>query len=209
MSWDTYLLFVGASFLLCVSPGPDMAYMLSRCMAQGPRAGMAAALGINAGCYVHLLAAITGLSAILMTSALAFTVVKWLGAAYLVYLGIQAILDRSTPDLALSKLKGRSMRTIFWQGFWSDVLNPKVAVFFLALLPQFIDPRTGNPIVQLVVLGLTVNMIGIAVNLALVALSSRVTAGLRRNERMALWLRRLMGTIFIGLGARLAAERAS
>ncbi|BCJ90217.1 lysine transporter LysE [Terrihabitans soli] len=208
MSWHTYLLFVGASFLLSISPGPDMIYLLSRCVAQGPRAGVAASLGINLGCYVHLLAAITGLSAILMTSALAFTIVKWAGAAYLIYLGISALLDRSNVQLTSSKLRGRSTRAIFLQGFISDVLNPKVAVFFLALLPQFVDQQAGNVIGQLLILGLTVNCIGLAVNLAMVALSGRISAKLREDELMAARLRKLMGVMFIGLGAKLAAERA-
>jgi threonine/homoserine/homoserine lactone efflux protein len=208
MSWNSYLLFIGASFLLSISPGPDMIYMLSRCVAQGPRAGVAAALGINLGCYVHLLAAVTGLSAILMTSALAFTVVKWAGAAYLVYLGISAFFDRSSLNLTGSKLRGRSLQTIFWQGMISDVLNPKVAVFFLALLPQFIDQTSGHVVWQLLLLGLTLNFIGLAVNLVFVALSGRISAKLREDERMAGRLRKIMGVMFIGLGARLAAEKA-
>jgi threonine/homoserine/homoserine lactone efflux protein len=208
MSWNSYLLFVGASFLLCISPGPDMIYLLSRCVAQGPRAGMAATLGINVGCYVHLLAAITGLSAILMTSALAFTIVKWAGAAYLIYLGISALLDRSNLNLTGSKLRGRSLRAIFWQGVVSNVLNPKVAVFFLALLPQFVDQQSGHVVGQLLLLGLTVNTLGLAVNLLTIALSGRISAKLREDGRMADRLRKAMGVTFIGLGARLAAERA-
>jgi threonine/homoserine/homoserine lactone efflux protein len=139
MTPQSYALFVLASVILCITPGPDMIYMLSRCVAQGRRAGVMALLGINTGAYVHLLAAVTGLSAILATSATAFTVIKWIGAAYLVYLGLRTLVSRSGP-LAVSAqgLKGRDMRAVFWQGFLSDALNPKVAMFYLALLPQFI-----------------------------------------------------------------------
>ncbi len=114
MTLDTYLLFVGASLVLNLVPGPDMVYLLSRCIAQGRRAGVLAALGINLGAYVHLLAAITGLSAILMTSAVAFAAVKWAGAAYLVYLGIGALRSRGGPiPVSVDGLSGRSRRAIF------------------------------------------------------------------------------------------------
>jgi threonine/homoserine/homoserine lactone efflux protein len=206
---DTYLLFVGASLVLNLVPGPDMVYLLSRSVAQGRQAGILAALGINLGAYVHLLAAITGLSAILMTSALAFTAVKWAGAAYLVYLGIGALRSRGGPvAVSAEGLSGRSRRAIFWQGFVSDVLNPKVAVFFLALLPQFVPVEAGNPVAQLLLLGVTVNVIGIATSLVLVFVATRLTEGLRRNAGMARWLRKAMGVTFIGLGARLALEKA-
>ncbi len=209
MTLETYLLFVGASLVLNLVPGPDMVYLLSRCLAQGRRAGILAALGINLGAYVHLLAAITGLSAILMTSAVAFTAVKWAGAAYLVYLGVGALRSRGGPiSVSAEGLSGRSRRAIFWQGFLSDLLNPKVAVFFLALLPQFVHVEAGSPVAQLLLLGVTVNVIGIATSLALVFVSAQLTEGLRRNAGTARWLRKAMGATFIGLGARLALEKA-
>src|SRR5919202_1968344 len=182
MTLDTYLLFVGASLLLNLVPGPDMVYLLSRCIAQGRRAGVLAGLGINLGAYVHLLAAITGLSAILMTSAVAFAAVKWAGAAYLVYLGISALRSQGGPiSVSADGLSGRSRKAIFWQGFVSDVLNPKVAVFFLALLPQFVHAEGESPVGQLLVLGVTVNIIGIATSLVLVLVSARLVNGMWRN----------------------------
>lgn len=209
MSLDAYLLFVAASVLLVLVPGPDMAYMLTRAVAQGRRAGSMAALGINAGAYVHLAAAIAGISALLMTSATAFTILKWAGAAYLFYLGIRALMSREAmTDLTDSEASGKSLKTIFWQGFWSDVLNPKVAIFYVALLPQFIDAQAGHPTLQLLALGVTGNMIAIGINLALVAGAARLTGKLRRNARVALWLQRAMGALFIGLGLRLAAQKA-
>jgi threonine/homoserine/homoserine lactone efflux protein len=208
MSIESYLLFIGAGLVLILVPGPDMIYLLSRCIAQGRRAGVLAALGINAGGYVHLTAAITGLSAILMTSAVAFTAVKWAGAAYLVYLGVGALRSRSGPiSLSTNGLTGQSARAIFWQGFISDVLNPKVAVFFLALLPQFVHAQGEGVIGQLLLLGLTLNVMAISVNLVLVLISTRITEGLRRNNSIARWLQKAMGITFIGLGARLALDK--
>jgi len=205
---ENYLLFVFASIALCVVPGPDIIYLLSRCIAQGKKAGLFAALGIAAGGYVHLAAAITGLSAILLTSATAFTVVKWLGAFYLVYLGISAFQKNKTEDLVSSKrLSGNSAWLIFWQGFVSDILNPKVAMFFLALLPQFLDPSASNPVGQLFLMGITVTSIGLIVNFTLIAISARITAEWRQNAVAAHWLKRAMGVTFIGLGARLAFEK--
>lgn len=209
MSLHAYLLFVAASIVLVLVPGPDMAYMLTRTLAQGRRAGAMAALGINAGAYVHLAAAVAGLSALLLASATAFLIVKWAGAAYLVYLGVRALLSRTaTSELAGGEMRGRSLRAVFWQGFWSDVLNPKVAVFYVALLPQFVEPQAGHPTGQLILLGVTSNMLAIAINLLLIVLAAQLTAGLRRNASAALWLQRAMGALFVGLGLRLAAQKA-
>ena len=185
-----------------------MAYMLTRTIAQGRRAGSLAALGVNVGSYVHLAAAVVGLSALLLASTTVFTVVKWVGAAYLFYLGICALLSRKAmANLTGSEIAKRSLRAIFWQGFWSDVLNPKVAIFYVALLPQFIDAQAGNATLQLILLGVTGNMLAIGVNLGLVAGAAQLTGRLHRNERVALWLQRAMGALFIGLGARLAAQK--
>ncbi len=208
MTLHSYLLFVFASIALALMPGPDMAYMLARCIAQGRRAGMLAALGFNLGGYVHLTAAVLGLSALLASSSIAFTVVKWLGAAYLIYLGIGAI--RSSQGQLLIRgdaSAGPGGRTILWQAFLSDVLNPKVALFFLALLPQFVDARGAHPTLQILLLGVTVNMIALPVNILLVCFSARFTAVLRRNTAMSRWLQRGMGALFIGLGLRLAVEK--
>ena len=207
MNLHAYILFVTASIVLVIVPGPDMAYMLTRTVAQGRRAGSMAAVGINAGAYVHLIAAIAGISALLLASATAFNIVKWAGAAYLCYLGARALMSRKAMiDLTRSEVSGRSLRAIFWQGFWSDVLNPKVAIFYVALLPQFIDVQAGHVTLQLVLLGVTGNMIALGINLGLVAGAAQLTGKLRRNQRIALWLQRAMGVLFIGLGARLAAQ---
>ncbi|MGO4764192.1 LysE family translocator [Cupriavidus sp. 2KB_3] len=128
MSLHTYMLFIGASLVLCPVPGPDMLFLLGRMIAQGRAAGLCAAFGINLGAYVHLLAAVTGLSALILASATAFSVVKWLGAAYLIYLGWGAL--RSKGGIVPSELDARknALHRIFWQGFLSDVLNPQSVV---------------------------------------------------------------------------------
>jgi threonine/homoserine/homoserine lactone efflux protein len=209
MTLHNYLLFVSASIVLVLVPGPDMIYMLSRCIAQGRKAGLMAALGFNLGGYVHLTAAVVGLSAVLATSAVAFTVVKWLGAGCLVYLGIAALRSRTGPIvLDAQERPGLLAKAIFWQGFLSDVLNPKVAMFFIALLPQFIDPSARHPTLQILLLGVTVNVIALAGNVVLVSLSASVTGALRRNRAIAAWLQKALGATFIALGLRLDAEKA-
>jgi len=207
MSLHSYWLFVGASVVLAIIPGPDMAYMLARCVAQGRRAGIVAALGFNLGGYFHLTAALLGLSAILATSSAAFTVVKWLGAIYLIYLGVAALRSQQGPLVISSRLISRGDRTILWQAFLSDALNPKVAMFFLALLPQFIDPQASHATLQILVLGVTVNMIALASNIIVVLCSARLTRKLRQNAAIKDGLQKAMGALFIALGLRLAVEK--
>ena len=207
MTLHSYFLFVFASLVLALVPGPDMLYMLARCITQGRRAGILAALGFNAGAYVHLSAAVLGLSAVLAASAWAFTAVKWAGAGYLIYLGIGALRSKSGP-LVIRGAGSRADRTIFWQAFCSDVLNPKVGVFFLALLPQFVDPHTSHPTLQILLLGVTVNLICLLINGVLVAFSAGVTQTLRHNDAVSKWLQRGMGALFVGLGVRLAVEKS-
>lgn len=208
MSLHNYLLYVGACVILVIVPGPDMIYMLTRCIAQGKKAGLMAAIGFNLGGYTHMLAAMLGLSAILATSAFAFAVIKWLGAAYLIYLGLVAIFSRTGPiTLGATEISNRSARTILWQAFLSDVLNPKVALFFLALLPQFVDIKAPHPTLQILLLGVTVNMIALPINVLLVCFSARVTKSLRQNNKISVWLQKTMGAIFVALGLRLAAEK--
>src|SRR4051812_23745101 len=139
MSVDNYLLFVFASVILCIVPGPDMIFLLGRTLAQGKKAGIVAAIGINMGAYVHLFAATLGISAIIATSAFAFTIIKWMGAAYLVFIGIKIFSGADEKvTIHAEKTIHRNYRQVFWQGFISDVLNPKVALFYLAFLPQFV-----------------------------------------------------------------------
>ena len=207
MDLQNYLLFVSASIILCIVPGPDMIYLLTRTIAQGKKAGVAAALGINIGGYFHLTAAILGISAIIATSSLAFTFLKWCGAAYLIYIGIQAILSTSILNIGQDHDSSTPLKTIFWQGFLSDALNPKVAIFFISLLPQFIQPEAGNSLNQLLILGLTVNIVALPINLIIVWFSHTVSKQIRESNRVSKALNNTMGVVFIGLGIRLASEQ--
>lgn len=208
MSLHSYLLFVVACFGLVLVPGPDMMYMLGRCVAQGRRAGILSAIGFNLGGYVHLTATVLGLAAILATSAVAFTVVRWLGAAYLIYLGINALWSRKELyAMTEESANARNGRTILWQAFLSDVLNPKVALFFLALLPQFVTRNAVHPTVQILLLGMTLNIIALPTNIVLACCAARVTRVLRRDRSLSQWLRRGLGALFVALGLRIAFEK--
>lgn len=209
ISIDSYLLFLSASLLLVLAPGPDMIYLMSRTIAQGKRAGLLAALGVNLGGYFHLFAAIIGISAVIATSTIAFMVIKYAGALYLIYLGVKAIFFHKDTfqNINTEKVSLSSGRAIFWQGFISDVLNPKVAIFFLALLPQFVDLDAGNEVAQLLILGVTVNFVAILINSLFIIFASTMTEKLRKNSKVSQWLHRMMGSIFILLGLRLANEK--
>lgn len=208
MTLEAYLLFVGASIVLCIVPGPDMIFLLGRTVAQGRKAGIIAALGINAGAYVHLLAAALGISAILATSALAFTILKWVGAAYLIYLGLKILISKQSALVIDSEKTATTKNTaIFWQGFLSDVLNPKVAIFFLAFLPQFVDAQSSNRLLNIILLGCTVNVIAIIINVVLVLLAGMLTLKLRQNKKLSVWLNKILGGVFIALGLQLAKEK--
>jgi threonine/homoserine/homoserine lactone efflux protein len=208
MTLHSYLLFAGASIVLVLVPGPDMIYMLSRCVAQGRKAGLMAAIGFNLGGYTHLAAAILGLSAVLATSLVAFTVVKWIGAGYLIYLGATTLLSKTSPITGTTpQIAGPNAKTILWQAYLSDVLNPKVAMFFLALLPQFVDVKGPHPTLQILLLGVTVNVIALFGNIVLVAVSASVTASLRRNASMSGWLQKALGATFVALGLRLVIAK--
>ncbi|MEF8756371.1 MAG: LysE family translocator [Accumulibacter sp.] len=206
-------LFVVAGLLLNMAPGPDSLLVMSRSATQGWRAGSAAALGIAAGTLVHILAAALGLSAVLATSSTAFAVVKYVGAAYLLYVGIALFRTKSNPTAeAIAQppsLPSLRYRQIFFQGFLTNVLNPKVAVFFLAFVPQFISPEASNKALAFVVLGLIFNFNGILWCHFLAVSSAFASQRLQVSRFVTLWLNRLIGTVFVSLGIKLAlAERS-
>ena len=206
----TYLVFIGAAFILVIAPGPDMAYMLARTVAQGRTAGFLAAAGINTGAYVHVFASVVGITAVVAASSIAFAVIKWVGASYLMWIGYQALTSKNAALNVEGKTSERMRRSaIFWQGFWSDVLNPKVAIFFLAFLPQFVDVtnRTFGVTKQLLLLGVTCNVVAICTNLVLVCFASAMTNQLRRSQRLVAWMQKAMGAVFVALGVRLASQR--
>ena len=202
-------LFITASILLNVVPGPDAVYIITRSLAQGRRAGFISSLGVCSGALVHAVAAALGLSAILATSASAFTVVKYIGAFYLIYLGVKTFLERSNP-LTLKESEAKTTAsewTLFGQGVLVDVLNPKVAIFFLAFLPQFIDPNYGGKTVTFLVLGTIVIAIALVYEALLVLLSGTISDYLQRNNVIGRQLNRVVGVVYTGLGLRLATEK--
>ena len=200
-----FLLFVISGVLLNITPGPDMLYIIGRSTTQNWRAGAAAALGISAGCMVHIAAAALGISAVLAASAAAFTVLKIAGATYLVYVGISLILSsRSASETASAVVPApATLRAVFVQGFFTNVLNPKVALFFLAFLPQFIDADAANKPLAFIFLGVVFNFNGTLWNLFVAWYAARASAGIDRS-RLAVWFNRCIGSFFVYLGVRLA-----
>jgi len=203
-----FLLFVAAGVLLNITPGPDMLYIIGRGSSQGWRAGAAAALGIGAGCVVHIVAAALGLSAVLAASATAFTILKIIGAAYLVYVGVSLIRSsRSSPQARRAVVFApATLRTVFVQGFLTNVLNPKVALFFLAFLPQFIDSDAPSKPLAFLFLGAVFNFNGTLWNLLVAWSAARFTVGIERTKLVA-WFNRCIGGLFVYLGVRLVFAR--
>lgn len=201
------LVFIAAGWLLNLTPGPDVLYIVSNSLRSGVRAGVVAGLGITAGCFVHVFAAALGVSALLATSAHAFTVLKWLGAAYLLWMGVKLLFARApeqAADLAaLAQAQPASLRSVFLGGFWTNVLNPKVAIFFLAFVPQFIAPEAGNKALAFILLGTLFNINSIPVNSGW-AVAAGWMARHGAVQRGMHWLDRAAGVLFIGFGARLA-----
>ena len=200
---STLLLFMTAALALNVTPGPDMLYVVARSVGEGRAAGVVSSLGIAAGCLVHTVAVALGLAGLLRAVPIAFEIVKWMGAAYLVWLGVRALRARGhSADHA--RVAPASMAAVFRQGMLTNVLNPKVALFFLAFLPQFVDPERGPVALQLVSLGLLFNVSGTIVNIVVAVLASGAGAWSRRRFGESPFLQRVTGVLFIGLGVRLA-----
>ncbi|MDO8303653.1 MAG: LysE family translocator [Sedimentisphaerales bacterium] len=200
-------LFIVSGLLLNIAPGPDSLLIMTRSASQGWRAGSAAALGIGSGTLIHIFAAALGLSAVLATSATAFTIVKLIGAAYLLYVGAGLLLSKksaqveSTSSLPSAKL---TYRKIFFQGFLTNVLNPKVAVFFLAFVPQFIAADANNKALAFIVLGGIFNFNGMLWCHFLAVTSAFASRRMQVNQRLTLWLNRVIGAVFISFGIKLA-----
>ena len=199
----TLLLFMTAALALNVTPGPDMLYVVARSVGEGRAAGIVSSLGIAAGTLVHTLAVALGLAGLLRAVPVAFEIVKWTGAAYLVWLGVRA-LRRHGGATTHAELAPASRGATFRQGMLTNVLNPKVALFFLAFLPQFVDPDRGFVALQLISLGLLFNVSGTTVNILVAVLASSAGAWSRRRFGESPLMRRVTGVMFIGLGVRLA-----
>jgi threonine/homoserine/homoserine lactone efflux protein len=198
-----FALFIAVSWALILSPGPDMIYVITRGMTHGRRAGVLSAIGVVCGILVHTTAAAFGLTLILQTSAFAFLFVKFVGAAYLLYLGIKSWRDKTTFHLQTT-VPIASSSTLFWQGVLSNVLNPKIAIFFLAFLPQFVDQGSVQITLQMVILGLTFAGFGLCFLLVVGYSSGAIGKWLTYRPQYAQFFQRLAGGILIGLGIRLA-----
>jgi threonine/homoserine/homoserine lactone efflux protein len=202
---STILAFASASFLLLIIPGPAVLYILNRSVSDGRTVGLAAVAGLELGNLVHVIAAAAGLSAVLATSATAFNAVKWLGALYLIAVGVRTLLRK--PDPMDADRTTTSPSKSFSQGIVVNVLNPKVALFFVSFLPQFIDPAKGSAGLQALVLGLVFVLIGCITDSAYSLLASSLRTVLLRGKALPFVQRYVAGTVFIGLG--LVATTAS
>ena len=195
--------FLLAALILLLTPGPAVLYIIARSMDQGRLAGFVSVLSIESGNSVHVLAATLGLSAILMSSALAFSIVKYLGAAYLIYLGVRRLLARDQSH-EIAKVQRQSLRRIYSQGVLVATLNPKTALFFLAFLPQFVDPSAGSMSLQLLTLGGLFVMMAIVTDSMYAFLASTAGSWLKRNQSFLGADRYLVGSVYVGLGVTAA-----
>jgi threonine/homoserine/homoserine lactone efflux protein len=199
----TFVLFAVAALVLLVIPGPAVLYIVAQSVSGGRRVGLVSALGLHAGSLVHVAAAAVGLSSLLVSSARAFELVKLAGAAYLVYLGVRRLRDRSGKDAALAR-EPRPLSHAFRQGIVVNVLNPKTALFFLAFLPQFVDVSRGSVALQVVVLGLTFVLLGLLSDGLYAVLAGGAGSWLRRRPRVAARERYVTGGVLVGLGVTTA-----
>jgi threonine/homoserine/homoserine lactone efflux protein len=212
---DQLGLFIVAGLLLNLTPGPDVLYIVRHGMVAGRRAGVVAALGIGAGVFVHVVAAAVGVGALIAASATTFTVLKWLGAAYLVYMGLGMLIARSARPGSLAGLdRGPSasvavpLRRIFIQGFWTNALNPKVALFFLAFVPQFIARDASHKTWTFLLLGLIFNINALPVNLAWGLGAAWLATRMQQLRGVLAWFDRLAGALFLYFGIRLATAES-
>ena len=202
-------LFIISGLLLNIMPGPDSLLIMTRSATQGWRAGCAAALGIGTGTLIHIFAAALGLSAVLATSATAFTAVKLIGAAYILYMALGLLRSRKqSGEAAAPMLPDLPYRTIFAQGFLTNVLNPKVAIFFLAFVPQFISADAPDKAIAFIVLGCIFNVNGMLWCAALALTTAKASERLKLNPTVSLWLNRVTGGLFVWLGVKLALSKS-
>jgi threonine/homoserine/homoserine lactone efflux protein len=201
------LLFAGAALLMVLTPGPNMIYLISRSICQGRKAGMISLLGVIAGFLVHMLAAAIGITALFLAIPLAYEALKWLGAAYLLYLAWQAVKPGARSPFEARQLPEDPPSKLFLMGFVTNTLNPKIAVFYLSIFPQFVSPEHGSMFLQSIMLGLTQIAVSSVVNMA-IALSAGGLAGwFVRNPRWLAAQRYFVGTVLAGLAVRLASEQ--
>jgi threonine/homoserine/homoserine lactone efflux protein len=200
-------LFLAAALALAVTPGPAVLYIVTRSVSQGRWAGAVSCLGIALGTLVHVVTAALGLSAILASSAFAFGLVRYAGAAYLIGLGIRRLTRESAAPALVAE--ARTLRRIFWEGFVVNLLNPKTALFFLAFLPQFVDPAAGSSASQLLLLGGTFALVALCTDSAWSFLAGGAGAWLKAHPRFPRSERYVSGSVYLGLGLATAFSGAS
>ncbi|MFS2293729.1 MAG: LysE family translocator [Actinomadura sp.] len=209
-----YAAFVVAALALCLTPGPDMMFIVAMGGRGGPAAGVMAAAGVGTGALAHAVAAMLGLSALFTALPTLYHVLRWAGAAYLLYLAVKAFRDRGDPGADAPgaghgeprpRRRRAHRRRAYWQGVATNLLNPKVILFNVAFLPQFVNPSLGHPMMQFLVLGATLVLLGLAVDSGVGLLSGRLADLLRRSRRVARCLNVFSGTVFTGLAVRMVA----
>lgn len=204
---NDWLLFAGAALLMALTPGPNMVYLISRSICQGRRAGVISLFGVVAGFLVHMFTAAVGLTALFMAVPMAYEILKWAGAAYLLYLAWQAVKPGARSPFEARDLPQDSPRKLFAMGFLTNLLNPKIAVFYLAIFPQFVSPEHGSVFAQSVVLGLTQIVFSFSVNLSIALSAAKLARWFQHNRRWLAVQRYVMGGVLAALAVRLAAEQ--
>jgi threonine/homoserine/homoserine lactone efflux protein len=203
-STRSILLFMAAALALNLSPGPSILYILSRSVGQGREAGLVSVLGLATATLTHAVAMALGLSTLFLYSPLAFAIVKYLGGAYLIYLGVSALLSRGAFHAATPGATPLSLGAVYRQGVVTDLLNPKVALFFISFLPQFVDPSAGSPTLQILFFGLLFHVTGVPVNLLVALAGGRLATLLALRPSFARIQNWISGTVLVALGLRLA-----
>ena len=200
---DNFYLFLTVSILINLSPGPDMIYTAARSLSQGIKAGVFSALGIFVGCLFHITAAVFGLSKVIEESVLLFSIIKYAGAAYLIYLGIRSFLNKKKTKREIEALPILTSRKIFFQGMLTNILNPKVAIFFLSFLPQFINPQSIYLKEQIAFLGIWFDVQGTATLILVACTVGAFKNILQKNTAIWNWQQKITGLILFGLGLKM------
>lgn len=213
ISIEILLTFTLAAFLMSISPGPSMLYIMARSIAQGTKGGIISAMGLAVGGMVHVFATVLGLSAIFKYSPTLYTIVKFVGAAYLIYLGYcywrdSNLINNNEEEAAKIKTKVKPLMTIFKESILVEVTNPKTALFFIALLPQFVTPEAGSIPLQLFILGLIVIVVAIPCDISVAVFSSKVSSWLTKNKKAQIIQERVSASILFGMGSFIVADEA-
>jgi len=204
---EDLLIFAAAALLMVLTPGPNMIYLISRSICQGRRAGVTSLLGVVGGFFVHMFAAAAGLTAVFLAVPMAYEVLKWAGALYLLWLAWQAVKPGARSPFEAQQLPADSSRKLITMGFLTSALNPKIAVFYLSVFPQFISPEHGSVFAQSMVLGLTQISVSFSVNLLIALFAAGIAAWFVRNPTWLSLQRYVMGFVLGGLAVRLMLEQ--